>query len=119
MDAEKAFVTLTVLTILNKAQAFLPFSINSVIQVRQWGREARQPWGLAGRPNPMHPHTAPRGGGQAGGGAQRREAGRHRGYSNAPACHSLSTPSIIYVDCRLLLSPLTLGREGEEDKWPC
>lgn len=40
MDAEKAFVTLTVLTILNKAQAFLPFSINSVIQVRQWGGEA-------------------------------------------------------------------------------
>ncbi|XP_044089017.1 ATP-binding cassette sub-family C member 6 isoform X1 [Neovison vison] len=34
MDAEKAFVTLTVLTILNKAQAFLPFSINSVIQAR-------------------------------------------------------------------------------------
>ncbi|XP_045849379.1 ATP-binding cassette sub-family C member 6 isoform X2 [Meles meles] len=34
MDAEKAFVTLTVLAILNKAQAFLPFSINSVIQAR-------------------------------------------------------------------------------------
>lgn len=34
MDAEKAFVTLTVLTILNKAQAFLPFSISSVIQAR-------------------------------------------------------------------------------------
>lgn len=39
MDAEKAFVTLTVLNILNKAQAFLPFSIHSVVQVRQ-GREA-------------------------------------------------------------------------------
>lgn len=34
MDAEKAFVTLTVLSILNKAQAFLPFSIHSVVQVR-------------------------------------------------------------------------------------
>ncbi|XP_004441892.1 PREDICTED: multidrug resistance-associated protein 6 [Ceratotherium simum simum] len=34
MDAEKAFVTLTVLTILNKAQAFLPFSIHSVIQAK-------------------------------------------------------------------------------------
>ncbi|KAB0393943.1 hypothetical protein E2I00_004387, partial [Balaenoptera physalus] len=32
MDAEKAFVTLTVLNILNKAQAFLPFSIHSVVQ---------------------------------------------------------------------------------------
>ncbi|XP_006892780.1 PREDICTED: multidrug resistance-associated protein 6 [Elephantulus edwardii] len=32
MDAEKAFVTLTVLHILNKAQAFLPFSIHSVVQ---------------------------------------------------------------------------------------
>lgn len=35
MDAEKAFVTLTVLNILNKAQAFLPFSIHSVVQVRR------------------------------------------------------------------------------------
>lgn len=35
MDAEKAFVTLTVLSILNKAQVFMPFSINSVVQVRQ------------------------------------------------------------------------------------
>ncbi|XP_053528124.1 ATP-binding cassette sub-family C member 6 isoform X4 [Artibeus jamaicensis] len=34
MDAEKAFVTLTVLNILNKAQAFLPFSIHSVVQAR-------------------------------------------------------------------------------------
>ncbi|XP_063510418.1 ATP-binding cassette sub-family C member 6 isoform X2 [Pongo pygmaeus] len=34
MDAEKAFVTLTVLNILNKAQAFLPFSIHSLIQAR-------------------------------------------------------------------------------------
>uniref|UniRef100_A0A8C3YGZ1 ABC-type glutathione-S-conjugate transporter n=1 Tax=Catagonus wagneri TaxID=51154 RepID=A0A8C3YGZ1_9CETA len=34
MDAEKAFVTLTVLSILNKAQAFLPFSIHSVVQAR-------------------------------------------------------------------------------------
>ncbi|XP_004691800.1 PREDICTED: multidrug resistance-associated protein 6 [Condylura cristata] len=34
MDAEKAFVTLTVLNILNKAQAFLPFSIHSIIQAR-------------------------------------------------------------------------------------
>ncbi|XP_030874909.1 multidrug resistance-associated protein 6 isoform X2 [Leptonychotes weddellii] len=34
MDAEKAFVTLTVLTILNKAQVFLPFSINAVVQAR-------------------------------------------------------------------------------------
>lgn len=39
MDAEKAFVTLTVLNILNKAQAFLPFSIHSVVQVRP-GRRA-------------------------------------------------------------------------------
>lgn len=38
MDAEKAFVTLTVLNILNKAQAFLPFSIHSVVQVRQGER---------------------------------------------------------------------------------
>lgn len=37
MDAEKAFVTLTVLNILNKAQAFLPFSIHSVVQVRRQG----------------------------------------------------------------------------------
>ncbi|XP_032125549.1 multidrug resistance-associated protein 6 isoform X2 [Sapajus apella] len=34
MDAEKAFVTLTVLNILNKAQAFLPFSIHSLVQAR-------------------------------------------------------------------------------------
>ncbi|XP_016012515.2 multidrug resistance-associated protein 6 isoform X2 [Rousettus aegyptiacus] len=34
LDAEKAFVTLTVLSILNKAQAFLPFSIHSVVQGR-------------------------------------------------------------------------------------
>ncbi|XP_029417847.1 multidrug resistance-associated protein 6 isoform X2 [Nannospalax galili] len=34
MDAEKAFVTLTVLGILNKAQAFLPFSIHSIVQAR-------------------------------------------------------------------------------------
>ncbi|XP_058537071.1 ATP-binding cassette sub-family C member 6 [Ochotona princeps] len=34
MDAEKAFVTLTVLNILNKAQAFLPFSAHSVVQAR-------------------------------------------------------------------------------------
>ncbi|XP_062035959.1 ATP-binding cassette sub-family C member 6 isoform X1 [Lepus europaeus] len=34
MDAEKAFVTLTVLGILNKAQAFLPFSAHSVMQAR-------------------------------------------------------------------------------------
>lgn len=40
MDAEKAFVTLTVLNILNKAQAFLPFSIHSVVQVRPRGAEA-------------------------------------------------------------------------------
>uniref|UniRef100_A0A2I3FXL8 ABC-type glutathione-S-conjugate transporter n=1 Tax=Nomascus leucogenys TaxID=61853 RepID=A0A2I3FXL8_NOMLE len=37
MDAEKAFVTLTVLNILNKAQAFLPFSIHSLVQVRWVG----------------------------------------------------------------------------------
>lgn len=42
MDAEKAFVTLTVLNILNKAQAFLPFSIHSVVQVRLRGGEAVQ-----------------------------------------------------------------------------
>ncbi|XP_025711396.1 ATP-binding cassette sub-family C member 6 isoform X2 [Callorhinus ursinus] len=34
LDAEKAFVTLTVLTILNKAQVFLPFSINALVQAR-------------------------------------------------------------------------------------
>ncbi|XP_008067103.1 multidrug resistance-associated protein 6 [Carlito syrichta] len=34
MDAEKAFVTLTVLSLLNKAQAFLPFSIHSLAQAR-------------------------------------------------------------------------------------
>ncbi|KAM5227722.1 ATP-binding cassette sub-family C member 6 [Ctenodactylus gundi] len=34
MDAEKAFVTLTVLGILNKAQAFLPFCIHCVVQAR-------------------------------------------------------------------------------------
>ncbi|CAO2632963.1 ATP-binding cassette sub-family C member 6 [Lemmus lemmus] len=34
MDAEKAFVTLTVLSILNKAQAFLPFSVQCIIQAR-------------------------------------------------------------------------------------
>ncbi|XP_070340970.1 ATP-binding cassette sub-family C member 6 isoform X2 [Equus asinus] len=34
MDAEKAFVTLTVLTILNKAQAFLPFSIHCMVQAK-------------------------------------------------------------------------------------
>lgn len=34
MDAEKAFVTLTVLSILNKAQAFLPFSVHCIVQVR-------------------------------------------------------------------------------------
>lgn len=34
MDAEKAFVTLTVLGILNKAQAFLPFSVHCIVQVR-------------------------------------------------------------------------------------
>ncbi|XP_007948778.1 ATP-binding cassette sub-family C member 6 [Orycteropus afer afer] len=34
MDTEKAFVTLTVLHILNKVQGFLPFSIHSIIQAR-------------------------------------------------------------------------------------
>uniref|UniRef100_A0A8C5LAH4 ATP-binding cassette sub-family C member 6 n=1 Tax=Jaculus jaculus TaxID=51337 RepID=A0A8C5LAH4_JACJA len=34
MDAEKAFVTLTVLSILNKAQAFLPFSAHCIVQAR-------------------------------------------------------------------------------------
>ncbi|KAM4829758.1 ATP-binding cassette sub-family C member 6 [Thomomys bottae] len=34
MDAEKAFVTLTVLGILNKAQAFLPFSAHCIVQAR-------------------------------------------------------------------------------------
>ncbi|XP_045141944.1 ATP-binding cassette sub-family C member 6 [Echinops telfairi] len=34
MSAEKAFVSLTVLHILNKAQALLPFSIHAVIQAR-------------------------------------------------------------------------------------
>ncbi|XP_049760897.1 ATP-binding cassette sub-family C member 6 isoform X2 [Elephas maximus indicus] len=34
MNAEKAFVTLTVLHILNKAQAFLPFSIHTIVQAR-------------------------------------------------------------------------------------
>ncbi|KFO20675.1 Multidrug resistance-associated protein 6 [Fukomys damarensis] len=34
MDAEKAFVTLTVLGILNKAQAFLPFCTHCLIQAR-------------------------------------------------------------------------------------
>ncbi|XP_073916546.1 ATP-binding cassette sub-family C member 6 isoform X2 [Castor canadensis] len=34
MDAEKAFVTLTVLGILNKAQAFLPFSVHYIVQAR-------------------------------------------------------------------------------------
>ncbi|KAL6053723.1 hypothetical protein STEG23_018956, partial [Scotinomys teguina] len=34
MDAEKAFVTLTVLSILNKAQTFLPFSVHCIIQAR-------------------------------------------------------------------------------------
>ncbi|XP_041505751.1 ATP-binding cassette sub-family C member 6 isoform X1 [Microtus oregoni] len=34
MDAEKAFVTLTVLSILNKAQAFLPFSVHCIVQAR-------------------------------------------------------------------------------------
>ncbi|KAM6155929.1 ATP-binding cassette sub-family C member 6 [Rhynchocyon petersi] len=34
MDAEKAFVTLTVLHILNKAQAFLPFSVHSIVQAK-------------------------------------------------------------------------------------
>ena len=63
MDAEKAFVTLTVLNILNKAQAFLPFSIHSVVQVRRG----------VGRPAPrslssLHPPTVSpgRGGGQSG-----------------------------------------------------
>lgn len=39
MDAEKAFVTLTVLSTLNKAQAFLPFSVHCLVQVR--GGEGR------------------------------------------------------------------------------
>ncbi|KAL1768993.1 multidrug resistance-associated protein 6 [Sigmodon hispidus] len=34
MDAEKAFVTLTVLSTLNKAQAFLPFSVHCIMQAR-------------------------------------------------------------------------------------
>lgn len=41
VDAEKAFVTLTVLSILNKAQAFLPFSIHSIVQVRLGERGGR------------------------------------------------------------------------------
>ncbi|XP_074063556.1 ATP-binding cassette sub-family C member 6 isoform X2 [Macrotis lagotis] len=32
LDAEKAFVTLTIISILNRAQAFLPFSINTIFQ---------------------------------------------------------------------------------------
>lgn len=61
LDAEKAFVTLTVLSILNKAQAFLPFSIHSVVQVRLG---ERRPLGGAlqgcGRLGPhLHPPTHP------------------------------------------------------------
>ncbi|XP_020828088.1 ATP-binding cassette sub-family C member 6 isoform X2 [Phascolarctos cinereus] len=32
LDAEKAFVALTIINILNRAQAFLPFSINTIFQ---------------------------------------------------------------------------------------
>ena len=49
MDAEKAFVTLTVLSILNKAQAFLPFSVHCIIQVRRKGKGSQHPWATAGR----------------------------------------------------------------------
>ena len=53
MDAEKAFVTLTVLSILNKAQAFLPFSVHCIIQVRGKGKGclkgAQHPWATASR----------------------------------------------------------------------
>lgn len=76
MDAEKAFVTLTVLTILRKAQVFLPLSINSVVQVRQqvgealWGQPCS---GVAGRPDAMPPHTAYTGGGWTGEGGRGRE----------------------------------------------
>uniref|UniRef100_A0A4X2K8R7 ATP-binding cassette sub-family C member 6 n=1 Tax=Vombatus ursinus TaxID=29139 RepID=A0A4X2K8R7_VOMUR len=33
LDAEKAFVALTIINILNRAQAFLPFSINTIFQI--------------------------------------------------------------------------------------
>lgn len=53
MDAEKAFVTLTVLSILNKAQAFLPFSVHCIVQVRGKGKGclkgSQHPWATAGR----------------------------------------------------------------------
>lgn len=67
MDAEKAFVTLVVLNILNKAQGFLPFSIDSVVRVRRpgRGRGGRLGGALQGRsrqcPDSVHRHTACRG----------------------------------------------------------
>lgn len=33
LDAEKAFVSLTLINILNTAHSFLPFSINAAVQV--------------------------------------------------------------------------------------
>lgn len=101
MDAEKAFVTLTVLTILRKAQVFLPLSINSVVQVRQRGGEAL--WGepcrgVAGRPDAMPPHTAYTGGGRTGGRKRQGDrAGKQGGAEDTASCqatHSLFTASI-------------------------
>lgn len=49
MDAEKAFVTLTVLSILNKAQAFLPFSVHCIVQVRGRAKDASKEPSTPGR----------------------------------------------------------------------
>lgn len=62
MDAEKAFVTLTVLSILNKAQAFLPFSVHCIVQVRF---EEGQGVGELGPDSSAHPgHCQQRSGGK-------------------------------------------------------
>lgn len=121
VDAEKAFVTLTVLSILNKAQAFLPFSIHSVVQVRLG---ERRPLGGAlqgcSRLGPhLHPptHPQPRGGGWREGvrkswrcraGSERSRSGSRRPrspkHAASPACEgSLHLP--LHAGQRDLISP--------------
>ena len=83
MDAEKAFVTLVVLNILNKAQGFLPFSIDSVVRVRRWGGQAI--WaetrrGVAGSALPLCIPTLPTG--PTGEGGRGREGQRIQGMGS-------------------------------------
>lgn len=137
MDAEKAFVTLTVLTILNKAQAFLPFSIHCVVQVRQWRGAAvlEEPCRSgAGSARTLSTHHQQRRWGGRGGGNEteqkRRRVRQRRQLENAskhPRIHSLIAPAMprarshsvpcLFKAILLCFSPFTVSIHTVPPQW--